>query len=213
MSEELLFEDWKGLVSFLPVIVEASSSTVTASIAENAGKAGAEGKVISTALNLMSIRTSNTKDSINSLFKEVLESSNVEKVWLDKKVYAKLNVSVPLIGAPSAWNLGYNGSRVKIAILDTGIDPTHPDFKFPNGTSKIILQQSFVDYNEDGIPDEDTYDYFGHGTHVASTAAGTGLASNGKFKGVAPGASLIVGKVLCNDGWGYDSWIISALTG
>jgi len=154
--------------TFYPFIVKASSSMVTASIAENTGKVGAKGKVISTALNLMSIRTSNKKDSINKLFKEVLESSNVEKVWLDKKVRTELYTSVPLIGAPNAWSLGYNGSGVKIAILDTGIDPTHKIFYFENGTSKIIAQ---VDFTEDNDP----YDYFGHGTHVASIAAGSGL--------------------------------------
>jgi subtilisin family serine protease len=163
----LVKEGYENLTSY-PIVVKASGKTAAASIAEKAGKAGAKGKLISTALNLMSIRTSNKKDSINSLFKEVLESSNVEKVWLDKKVRTDLYTSVPLIGAPDAWSLGYNGSGVKIAILDTGIDPTHEIFYFENGTSKIIAQ---VDFTEDNNP----YDYFGHGTHVASIAAGSGL--------------------------------------
>ncbi|MGC9015047.1 MAG: S8 family peptidase, partial [Thermoproteota archaeon] len=206
----LVKEKYENL-TFYPVIVKATSDVVTASIVNDAGKIGAKGKVISKALSLMSISVTNKGDSLKRLFKEVLESSNVEKVWLDRKVHAKLNESAPLVGAPYAWNLGYNGSGIKIAILDTGIDPTHKDFYFQNGTSKIILLKSFVDYDGDGIPDEDPYDYNGHGTHVASIAAGTGITSGGKFKGIAPGARLLVGKVLSNYGWGYDSWIIEGI--
>lgn len=101
-------------------------------------------------------------------FYKLLSSDYISKIWLNYRVKALLYESAPLIGAPEVWNLGYNGSGVKIAILDTGIDPTHPFFYFSNGTSKIIAQVDFTD-------DNDPYDYFGHGTHVASIAAGTEL--------------------------------------
>lgn len=51
----------------------------------------------------------------------------------------------------------------------------------------------------------------GHGTHVTSTIVGTGAASDGKYRGVADGAKAIVGKVLGNDGFGQDSWIIAGM--
>ena len=54
-------------------------------------------------------------------------------------------------------------------------------------------------------------DPHGHGTHVASTIAGTGAASGGTHRGVADGADLLVGKVLGADGSGQDSWIIEAM--
>jgi len=101
----------------------------------------------------------------------------IRRIWLDRKIYSNLYESTPLIGAPYAWNIGINGSGVRIAILDTGIDSSHPDFYFPNGTSKIELAVSFVDHDFDGIPDEPPDDYFGHGTHVASIAAGGGWKS------------------------------------
>ncbi|MEE6449259.1 S8 family serine peptidase [Gottfriedia acidiceleris] len=123
----------------------------------------------------------------------------IEKVWLDGKVEATLSQSVPQVGAPIAWNAGYNGKGTTVAVLDTGIDKTHPDI-----SGQLDEAVSFV-------PGEDVTDYHFHGTHVASTVLGTGAASNGLNKGVAPGARLIVGKVLANNGSGLNSWIIDGM--
>ncbi len=123
----------------------------------------------------------------------------VEKLWLDGRVEVNLKESVPQIGAPTAWAAGYDGAGVKVAVLDTGIDATHPDL-----VDQIDDKVSFV-------PGEDTSDVNGHGTHVASTIVGTGAASDGDYKGVAPGADLIVGKVLGNDGFGADSWVLAGM--
>ena len=55
-------------------------------------------------------------------------------------------------------------------------------------------------------------DVNGHGTHVASTIVGTGAASDGDYRGVAPGADLIVGKVLGGpEGSGQDSWVLAGM--
>lgn len=123
----------------------------------------------------------------------------IEKIWLDGRVEATLEQSVPQVGAPTAWDSGYDGSGVKVAVLDTGIDAEHPDIK-----DQLVDSKSFV-------PNEDVRDYHAHGTHVASTVLGTGTASEGKNKGVAPGADLLVGKVLNNEGFGQDSWIIDGM--
>ena len=61
------------------------------------------------------------------------------------------------------------------------------------------------------MPGETVTDVNGHGTHVASTVAGTGAASDGKEKGVAPGADLAIGKVLNDAGSGAESWIIEGM--
>ncbi|MEU9507074.1 S8 family serine peptidase [Micromonospora sp. NPDC048170] len=124
---------------------------------------------------------------------------DIAKVWLDRKVKADLDVSVPMIGAPQAWAGGHDGTSVKVAVLDTGIDATHPDL-----AGKIVASKSFM-------PGEDVKDGHGHGTHVASTVAGSGAAANGRYKGVAPGAQLIIGKVLDNSGSGTDSGAIEGM--
>ncbi|WP_322938283.1 S8 family peptidase [Nocardioides bizhenqiangii] len=126
--------------------------------------------------------------------------AGVEKVWLDGRVTATLDESVPQIGAPDAWEAGYDGAGVTVAVLDTGVDVNHPDL-----TGQIDGTASFV-------PGEPVTDIHGHGTHVAGTIAGTGAASNGDHKGVAPGADLIVGKVLGGAaGEGQDSWVLAGM--
>ncbi|MFJ9036713.1 S8 family serine peptidase [Streptomyces sp. NPDC102406] len=123
----------------------------------------------------------------------------VERIWLDGKREAALDRSVPQIGAPAAWKAGYDGTGVTVAVLDTGIDTTHPDL-----ADRVVAERNFSD-------DQDTVDRNGHGTHVASTVAGSGAASAGTHRGVAPGARLLNGKVLDESGSGYDSGIIAGL--
>ncbi|MFE7357723.1 S8 family serine peptidase [Streptomyces sp. NPDC057543] len=125
--------------------------------------------------------------------------NGIAKLWLDGRVEAALKDSVPQVNAPQAWAEGYDGQGSKVAVLDTGIDATHPDVK-----DRILESKSFV-------PGEEVLDKHGHGTHVASTIAGSGAASEGVNKGVAPGADLIIGKVLSNAGTGADSGIIEAM--
>ncbi|WP_350279882.1 S8 family serine peptidase [Kribbella sp. HUAS MG21] len=127
-------------------------------------------------------------------------NSGVTRIWLDGKVKPVLDKSVPQIGAPDAWKAGYEGSGVQVAVLDTGVDATHPDLD-----GKVRESQDFS-----GSP-TGTADHFGHGTHVAATIAGTGAGAGGTRKGVAPKADLLVGKVLGDDGYGYDSWIIAGM--
>lgn len=126
-------------------------------------------------------------------------ASGIAHVWLDGVRKASLDKSVPQIGAPTAWAAGYDGKGVKIAVLDTGIDATHPDLK-----DQVIATKNFS-------TSADATDKFGHGTHVASIAAGTGAKSGGKYKGVAPGAKLLNGKVLSDDGYGDDSQILAGM--
>ncbi|MQY16804.1 hypothetical protein SRB5_70070 [Streptomyces sp. RB5] len=126
--------------------------------------------------------------------------SDVRKVWLNGISHVDLEQSVPQVGAPVAWERGLDGTGVKVAVLDTGIDATHPDV-----ADSIVEQVDFTG-NAKGARDG-----HGHGTHVASTVLGSGAASKGLRKGVAPGAELMVGKV-CNDaGECPDDAIIAAM--
>lgn len=115
--------------------------------------------------------------------------AGVEKVWLNELTTIQLDKSVPQIGAPAAWARGYDGANVKVAVLDSGVDATHPDLE-----GQIAEAVDFTD-SPNG-----TEDGYGHGTHVAATIAGTGRASNGLRRGVAPGAKLHIGKVCGSDG-------------
>ncbi|MGV9450776.1 S8 family peptidase [Streptomyces sp. NPDC003635] len=126
-------------------------------------------------------------------------ASGIAHVWLDGTRKATLDKSVAQIGAPKAWSAGYDGKGVKIAVLDTGVDANHPDLK-----DQVIASKNFT-------PAATDEDKVGHGTHVASIAAGTGAKSGGKYKGVAPGADILSGKVLDDTGSGDDSGILAGM--
>ncbi|MFD3535276.1 S8 family serine peptidase [Streptomyces sp. NPDC058664] len=126
--------------------------------------------------------------------------AGVAKLWLDGRVKAALKESVPLVGAPEAWEAGHTGKGVKVAVLDTGIDVHHPDLA------------GLIDGTASFVPDEGVTDVNGHGTHVAGTIVGSGAASGGDNKGVAPDADLYVGKVLGGaEGSGQDSWVMAGM--
>ncbi|SEG96776.1 Serine protease, subtilisin family [Nonomuraea solani] len=117
------------------------------------------------------------------------------KIWLDRKIQVKLDRSVRQIGAPQAWAAGFKGQGVRVAVLDTGVDETHPDLAGRVAeTANFTAETSARDGN-------------GHGTHVASTIAGNG----GKYTGVAPESSLLIGKVLNNAGGGNVSDAIAGM--
>ncbi len=119
---------------------------------------------------------------------------------------------------------GYSGKGILVGIIDSGIDFTHPDFRNPDGSTRIValwdqtLDPPVSDSNASLVPSavytaetinasilastpEERFslcpsvDLSGHGTHVAGIAAGNGSASAGLFRGVAYEASLIVVKL------------------
>jgi len=93
----------------------------------------------------------------------------------------------------------FMGTRVPVAILDTGLDLTHPDFR-----GRAITSRSF-------IAGEPVQDRNGHGTHTAGTSTGTASASIHPRYGVASKAGIFIGKVLSNGGSGADAGIIAGI--
>ena len=127
-------------------------------------------------------------------------ADHITKVWLDAQVKSTMAESNAQIGTPTAWAAGVTGKGVKVAVLDTGVDAAHPDF-----AEQITDARDFTG-SRYGTDDKQ-----GHGTHTASTVAGTGAASDGKERGVAPDAQLLIGKVLNDAGSGSESMIISGM--
>jgi len=134
-------------------------------------------------------------------------SRAVKAIYPDRKVHALLANTVPLIHASDVWQLqdaeGNNvtGKGVLVAVLDTGVDYTHPDLGGGFGPGyKVVGGYDFV--NEDDDPTDDN----GHGTNVAGI-----VAANGNLKGVAPDAKLLVYKVLDKSGVGYVSDVIAGM--
>ena len=127
------------------------------------------------------------------------------------------------VGAPAWWSQGVTGSGVRVAVIDTGVDPAHPDLDdldFGHWSSvvnarKLVDARNFVGSGCE--PLVGATDGHGHGTHVAAIAVGTGegdpLTGNGrgKYAGIAPGAELAVGKALTDAGAGLNSDLIAAL--
>ncbi|MGW0785654.1 S8 family serine peptidase [Streptomyces sp. NPDC002913] len=126
--------------------------------------------------------------------------ANVSKVWLNGRVKVLDDVSVPQIGAPDAWAAGYDGTDTTVAVLDTGYDQTHPDL-----AGRVAEAEDFTN-SPNG-----SKDMHGHGTHVATTVAGDGAASDGRYVGVAPGATIVVGKVLGDSGSGTQASVIDGM--
>ncbi len=107
-----------------------------------------------------------------------------------------------LLGGRTNYTL--DGSGVGIAILDSGIDTNHKSFVGVNNSLRVVFSKDFTGENR-------TDDPYGHGTHVASTAAGNGRISNGQYIGIAPNANIINLRVLNGTGAGSVSGLLSAL--
>ncbi|MBC8403108.1 MAG: S8 family peptidase [Candidatus Marinimicrobia bacterium] len=152
---------------------------------------------------------------------EISTLNDVEYVELSARCYPKLDSSRVEIGinqVHEGYSLDqpYKGENVIIGIVDTGIDYDHADFKNENGTTRILAiwdqcastgtPPTGYSYGNECDSDEiDTggctqQDTGGHGTHVASIAAGNGLApnENADYIGIAPKADIITVNSLCN---------------
>jgi len=114
--------------------------------------------------------------------------------------YADYQWNMPQINMPSAWDVTTGSSSVTIAIVDTGVDTSHPDL-----SANIVSGYDFV--NRDADPQDDE----GHGTHVAGIAAAIGNNNEG-VAGMAWQASIMPIKVLGADGSGSVSDIADGIT-
>jgi len=127
----------------------------------------------------------------------------VLRVEEDPVVHATMDGARVDAGADAARaTYGVSGAGVELCVLDTGADPAHEQLD-----SRIVAFEDFIGTSTVA------YDDNGHGTHVAAIAAGDGVggAKAAGFRGVAPGASLAIGKVLNDKGTGTGSGIIAGI--
>lgn len=143
--------------------------------------------------------------------KNLAHESSVDKIYLDGGVRTARpptlesdteNPVYPsqVVNADMLWNEGIDGTGVLVAVIDSGIDKNHPDL-----VGKVVGERNFVD------EEDTTDDLLGHGTLCAGIIAGSGAASGGKYRGIAPGASLLNVRVIASDGNGQVSDIIAGI--
>jgi subtilisin family serine protease len=110
------------------------------------------------------------------------------RIMLDE---SRQEISLPYNRPDTGQDITGNG--VQIAILDTGLDPTHQDFFDAGGNRPINNKVIFWD--DVVLGTQCCQDQNGHGTHVASIAAGTGVNSSGVYRGIAPNAQLLIFRI------------------
>ncbi|HEX8557433.1 MAG TPA: S8 family serine peptidase [Pyrinomonadaceae bacterium] len=135
--------------------------------------------------------------------------TDVGHVALDREVkqlgHVSLTTGADAARALANYSPAYDGAGVGVAVLDSGLDPNHTAFTLESGNASRVVKG--LDFTGEGT----TADPYGHGTHVASIAAGNGQVSNGAYRGVAPGAKLVNLRVLNSQGKGTVSALLAAL--
>ncbi len=197
----------------LPVVVRFAPGTSSDEMTELLEKSGIENIEIRHAFHLISyislyvseaateqISGLNTVVSVTSDHRRQIDPTAIStgyELAADGSGYTHPDV---ILGADTLWSQGYNGTGVTVAVLDTGLDPSHPDFAGRIAGFKDLVNDQTNSYDDNG-----------HGTACAWLVAGTGEGMSGTFTGIAPGAKLLVVKVLDNAGSGYDSVIAQGI--
>ncbi|MEG4319929.1 MULTISPECIES: S8 family serine peptidase [unclassified Microcoleus] len=136
------------------------------------------------------------RDAVNHLYEK---ATNAQVAGLAaKECFADDIESSWGIKATKAIDSKLTGNGMKVAVLDTGMDLLHPDFK-----GRSIVSKSFV-------PGEEVQDGNSHGTHCIGTACGF-KDLNGRRYGIAYESTIYAGKVLSNAGSGNSGWILAGM--
>jgi serine protease AprX len=135
------------------------------------------------------------------------EADSVAYISPDRPMRAHMNNAASAVLATYAWSLGFDGSAIGIAVIDSGIHDVD-DLRDSSGKSRITYSLDLVGGGTD--------DGYGHGTHVAGIIGGNGKDStcptcNVAIRGIAPNVSLINLRALDNNGQGSDSTVIAAI--
>ena len=129
-----------------------------------------------------------------------------EKAVKVTKQYRELAWHVAQVHANNVWDLGYDGTGVIVAVIDTGVNYDHVDLAdhmWNGGSSYPHHGYDFVNNDNDPMDDVD------HGSHCAGIVAGDG--TSGTYTGIAPNATIMALKVLGSDGSGTSTAIQNAM--
>jgi subtilisin family serine protease len=144
------------------------------------------------------------------------KSPGVYRIFSNSRKRALMRNSVNTIQARTA-RLGYNadGAGITWAVLDTGVDAAHPHFNNPEILKSGNIAEIWDCTKRGKVVTDPGKDVNGHGTHVAGIIAGGIKAVGGvpdvDMISVAPKTRLVCYKVLGDDGYGNDAWIIKAI--
>jgi serine protease AprX len=137
-------------------------------------------------------------------------NSNVKYISPDRPLKGAMNFAVPAVNADLAHNLGYDGTGVGVAVIDSGVNSVADLGASGSSSSRVV-------YSENFDPSANTTsDLYGHGTHVAGIIAGNGsnsscLSCDVTFRGIAPNVNIINLRVLDQNGSATDSTVIAAI--
>ncbi len=109
--------------------------------------------------------------------------------WIDsaeKQVHACNDMAAQVTGADTFWPSGFNGAGITVAVLDSGLDTTHPD---------IPACVASKDYSQYPVLGDNITTHGVHGTHVTGSVLGRGTLSGGRYKGMAWGSKLVFLKI------------------
>ncbi|MDQ1262104.1 MAG: hypothetical protein QG575_1285 [Euryarchaeota archaeon] len=194
ISDDLISNDLSVKYRFqlIPGLAGEATSKAIKKIAESEWVSGI---YFDGMTKILSPKNSSLDSSLNeSSLNSSMEGSSLQNGYDGYVSPAKI------IKADKLWEKGIDGQGITVAVLDSGIDKNHPDL-----IGKVVAEKNF-------LADEITADdLLGHGTMVAGIIAGSGVASNGSYKGIAPGAKLISVKVIDGKGDGKVSDIIAGI--
>jgi serine protease AprX len=138
---------------------------------------------------------------------ELANDPSVLHISQDHRVFAKLDYTAAAINAPAAWQSGWTGAGVGVALIDSGIS-----------LDQDITERNVV-YQQNLLPGEaggGAFDRYGHGMHIAGIIASNGASSSCSnctrtLKGMAPNANLVNLRVLDENGESTDSIVIAGI--
>ena len=146
---------------------------------------------------------------------DLLGVQGVVFLTLNGELHIALDNAIEIHHVDTVWDFGYTGEGISVAIIDTGIDPTHislndfDDDPSTNDPKVVAFYNALDDSGDDGSGETTAFDDQGHGSHCAGITAGTGALEEGftasdekPYRGVAPGAWLVGVKVLDEGGSG-----------